>query len=167
MPTAQDQNRSGVMQGRALNSTVIGGAMLPHAPQFFTIPETEDRDTVEISGSSFRMTMPSSSFIRRHRLSRSMSGIRPRACSRAGISRWKVPSEIGLELVRQLYRQGFDPAFTSVAKIDYAMRHPAHPSRRRGSGPADLSQCLPPAPADDGALLCLWPGSRGSFPRWA
>ena len=23
-------------------STVIGGAMLPHAPQFFTIPDTED-----------------------------------------------------------------------------------------------------------------------------
>ena len=40
------------MQGRALNSSVIassviGGAMLPHAPQFFTMPETEDRDTVE------------------------------------------------------------------------------------------------------------------------
>ena len=25
---------------------------------------------------------------------------------------WKVPSEIGFELVRQLYRQNFDPAFT-------------------------------------------------------
>ena len=24
-------------------STVIGGAMLPHAPQFFTMPETEDK----------------------------------------------------------------------------------------------------------------------------
>jgi hypothetical protein len=28
-------------------SSVIGGAMLPHAPQFFTMPETEYRDTVE------------------------------------------------------------------------------------------------------------------------
>jgi 2,3-dihydroxyphenylpropionate 1,2-dioxygenase len=28
-------------------STVIGGAMLPHAPQFVTIPETEDKATVE------------------------------------------------------------------------------------------------------------------------
>src|SRR5271166_3930112 len=28
-------------------SSVIGGAMLPHAPQFFTMPETEDRNTVE------------------------------------------------------------------------------------------------------------------------
>src|SRR6202045_3351924 len=33
--------------GRAMMSSVIGGAMLPHAPQFFTMPETEDRDTVE------------------------------------------------------------------------------------------------------------------------
>src|SRR5690242_1256639 len=30
-----------------VNSSVIGGAMLPHAPQFFTMPDTEDRDTVE------------------------------------------------------------------------------------------------------------------------
>ena len=28
-------------------SRVIGGAMVPHAPQFFTMPETEDRNTVE------------------------------------------------------------------------------------------------------------------------
>ena len=27
-------------------STVIGGAMLPHAPQFFTMPETEDKAVV-------------------------------------------------------------------------------------------------------------------------
>ena len=27
-------------------STVIGGAMLPHAPQFFTQPETEDKSVI-------------------------------------------------------------------------------------------------------------------------
>src|SRR5262249_52154845 len=27
-------------------STVIGGAMLPHAPQFFTMPDTEDKNLV-------------------------------------------------------------------------------------------------------------------------
>ena len=27
-------------------STVIGGAMLPHAPQFFTMPDTEDKAVV-------------------------------------------------------------------------------------------------------------------------
>ena len=29
-----------------MQSTVIGGAMLPHAPQFFTMPETEDKALV-------------------------------------------------------------------------------------------------------------------------
>jgi 2,3-dihydroxyphenylpropionate 1,2-dioxygenase len=28
-------------------STVLGGALLPHAPQFFTMPETEDVQTVQ------------------------------------------------------------------------------------------------------------------------
>src|SRR5215467_15511303 len=32
---------------KAMMSTVIGGAMLPHAPQFFTMPETEDKKVVE------------------------------------------------------------------------------------------------------------------------
>src|SRR5438874_7415251 len=31
---------------RVMMSTVIGGAMLPHAPQFFTMPETEDKTVV-------------------------------------------------------------------------------------------------------------------------
>jgi 2,3-dihydroxyphenylpropionate 1,2-dioxygenase len=35
-----------------------------------------------------------------------------------------VPSEISFELVRQLYRAGFDPAFTSTAEIDYALGIP-------------------------------------------
>ena len=29
-----------------MQSTVIGGAMLPHAPQFFTMPDTEDKALV-------------------------------------------------------------------------------------------------------------------------
>src|SRR5258708_35662203 len=28
-------------------TTVVGGAMLPHAPQFFTMPPTEDRANVD------------------------------------------------------------------------------------------------------------------------
>src|SRR5437016_2786828 len=30
-----------------MKSTVVGGAMLPHAPQFFTMPDTEDKANVE------------------------------------------------------------------------------------------------------------------------
>ena len=29
-----------------MDTKVVGGAFLPHAPQFFTLPETEDKDTV-------------------------------------------------------------------------------------------------------------------------
>src|ERR1700744_609142 len=32
--------------GGSMPSTIVGGAMLPHAPQFFTLPETEDKATV-------------------------------------------------------------------------------------------------------------------------
>src|SRR5262245_60384725 len=32
---------------KTMVTTVIGGAMLPHAPQFFTMPPTEDRANVE------------------------------------------------------------------------------------------------------------------------
>src|SRR5438445_8321630 len=46
---------------------------------------------------------------------------------------WRVPGEVGFEIVRQMYAQGFDPAFTSVAKIDYALgiplTHLATPTR--------------------------------------
>src|ERR1700739_1049172 len=34
-------------ENKVMMSTVIGGAMLPHAPQFFTMPETEDKKNVE------------------------------------------------------------------------------------------------------------------------
>jgi 2,3-dihydroxyphenylpropionate 1,2-dioxygenase len=36
----------------------------------------------------------------------------------------QIPSAISFELVRQLYRQNFDPAFTSTARIDYAIGIP-------------------------------------------
>ena len=71
---------------------------------------------------------------------------------------WKVPSEIGFEIVRQLYRQNFDPAFTSTAKIDYAIGIPLTHLGHKRAGAADLRQRLPAAAADDGALLPVRPG---------
>ena len=59
----------------------------------------------------------------------------------------EVPSEIGFELVRQLYRQGFDPAFTSVAKIDYAMGIPlTHLGVEDPVLPIYVNAYLPPQP---------------------
>ena len=30
-----------------MKSTIVGGAMLPHAPQFFTVPDTEDKQVIQ------------------------------------------------------------------------------------------------------------------------
>lgn len=58
-----------------------------------------------------------------------------------------MPSELGVELVRQLYRQGFDPAFTSVAKVDYAMGIPLTHLRVVGPVlPIYVNAYLPPQP---------------------
>ena len=147
-------------------STVIGGAMLPHAPQFFTMPDTEDKANVErvrevaadigeqaarrsspTSGSSSPTTMPSSS---------STTSAPPFTVHVGGEAtgefagrkfHWKVPSEIGFEMVRQLYRQGFDPAFTSTAKIDYAIGIPlTHIGLTDPVLPIYVNAYLPPQP---------------------
>src|SRR5436309_3579590 len=60
---------------------------------------------------------------------------------------WKIPSEIGFEIVRQLYRQHFDPAFTSTAKIDYAIGIPlTHIGHTDPVLPIYVNAYLPPQP---------------------
>ena len=148
-----------------VKTSVIGGAMLPHAPQFFTMPETEDRATVErvrIAAAEigarlkamapdlwvifsndhaeqfFHQTAPPFTI---HVGGEATGGFAGREF------RWKVPSEIGFELVRQMYRQGFDPAFTSVAKIDYAIGIPlTHLGIDEPILPIYVNAYLPPQP---------------------
>jgi 2,3-dihydroxyphenylpropionate 1,2-dioxygenase len=159
-----------------VNSTVIGGAMLPHAPQFFTMPETEDREMVgrvrttaaEI-GARLKAMAPDLWIIISNDHSEQFFhlaapaftihvGSEARGAFAGRDFYWKVPSEVGFELVRQMYRQGFDPAFTSTAKIDYAIGNTLDASRGRGSGSADLRQRLSAAAANNGTLLFLWSG---------
>ena len=106
----------------AMTSTIIGGAMLPHAPQFFTLPDTEDMSVVaavkkvgaEI-GERLKALKPDLWIIfsndhagailppglRRHLL-RSMSAVkRERRIRRHAISIGRSRGEIGFELVRQ------------------------------------------------------------------
>src|SRR6202045_4383210 len=117
-------------------STVVGGAMLPHAPQFFTMPETEEKANVEHVrqvaadiGNKLRALKPDLWIIfSNDHAEQFFHNAAPPFTIHVGDAaegrfagrnfRWKVPSEIGLELVRQLYRQGFEPALTTVAKID-------------------------------------------------
>ena len=159
-----------MMQGRAINSSmiassIIGGALLPHAPQFFTMPETEDRDTVERVkgvaaeiGAKLKALSPdlwiifsndhAEQFFHQAAPPFTIHVGDAAAGKFAGRNfRWEVPSEVGFELVRQLYRQGFDPAFTSVAKIDYAMGIPlTHLCVEDPVLPIYVNAYLPPQP---------------------
>jgi 2,3-dihydroxyphenylpropionate 1,2-dioxygenase len=148
-----------------VQSSVIGGAMLPHAPQFFTMPETEDRATVarvktvarEI-GERLKALKPDLWLIfANDHAEQFFHHVAPAFTVHVGGSArgsfagrefyWKVPGEIGFEIVRQLYRQGFDPAFSSTAKVDYAIGIPlTHLGVQDPVLPISINAYLPPQP---------------------
>jgi 2,3-dihydroxyphenylpropionate 1,2-dioxygenase len=146
-------------------STVIGGAMLPHAPQFFTMPETEDRATVERVravaaqiGERLRALKPDLWLvIANDHAEQFFHHVCPAFTVHVGGEasgqfaghefRWRVPGETGFAIVKELYRQGFDPAFTSTAKIDYAMGIPlTHLGVEDPVLPISVNAYLPPQP---------------------
>jgi 2,3-dihydroxyphenylpropionate 1,2-dioxygenase len=146
-------------------STVIGGAMLPHAPQFFTMPDTEDKKNVEHVrevaadvGKKLRALQPDLwiIFSNDHAEQFFHTTAPPFTVHVGGEAsgnfagrkfHWKIPSEIGFEIVRQLYRQNFDPAFTSTAKIDYAIGIPlTHLGHTDPVLPIYVNAYLPPQP---------------------
>jgi 2,3-dihydroxyphenylpropionate 1,2-dioxygenase len=148
---------------RAMMSSVIGGAMLPHAPQFFTMPETEDRDTVERVktaaaeiGTRLRALRPDLWIIfANDHVEQFFHTAAPPFTIHVGDEakgefagrrfHWRVPGEVGFEIVRQMYAQGFDPAFTSVAKIDYALGIPlTHLEIADPALPISVNAYLPP-----------------------
>jgi len=148
-----------------VTSTVIGGAMLPHAPQFFTLPETEDPKTVERVrtvaaeiGEKLRALKPDLwiLFSNDHAEQFFHDAAPPFTVHVGGVAEgefagrrfhWPIPSEVGFALVRDLYRQGFDPAFTSTAKIDYAMGIPlTHLGHHEPVLPIYINAYLPPQP---------------------
>jgi len=146
-------------------TTIVGGAMLPHAPQFFTMPETEDRATVErvraaaaTIGEKLRALKPDLWIIfSNDHAEQFFHGVAPPFTIHVGGEgrgefagrqfHWQIPSAVSFELVRQLYRQGFDPAFTSTAKIDYAMGIPlTHLGHTDPVLPIYVNAYLPPQP---------------------
>src|SRR3989440_1755947 len=146
-------------------STVIGGAMLPHAPQFFTMPDTEDKKLVahvrEVAadiGKRLRALDPDLwiIFSNDHAEQFFHTTAPPFTVHVGGEATGdvagckfhrQVPSEIAFELVHQLYRQNFDPAFSSTAKIDYAIGIPlTHLGHTGPVLPIYVNAYLPPQP---------------------
>jgi 2,3-dihydroxyphenylpropionate 1,2-dioxygenase len=151
-----------------MHTTVIGGAMLPHAPQFFTMPETEDKANVEkvrtvarTIGDKLRALKPDLWIIfSNDHCEQFFHNVAPPFTIHVGGEasgefaghkfHWRVPSEIGFELVRELYRQNFDPAFTSTAKIDYAIGIPlTHLALTDPVLPIFVNAYLPPQPTPE------------------
>jgi 2,3-dihydroxyphenylpropionate 1,2-dioxygenase len=146
-------------------SSAIGGAMLPHAPQFFSIPETEDSATIarvkEVAheiGSRLKALKPDLWIIfAEDHAEQFFHNVAPAFTVHVGGSasgsfagrpfHWRVPGETGFEIVRKLYRQDFDPAFTSAAKIDYAIGIPlTHLGVEDPVLPISVYACPPPQP---------------------
>jgi 2,3-dihydroxyphenylpropionate 1,2-dioxygenase len=148
-----------------MKSTIVGGAMLPHAPQFFTMPDTEDKRVIQAVrnvaadiGEKLRGLNPDLwiIFSNDHAEQFFHHTAPPFTIHVGGEAfgtfagrkfHWKVPSEIGFEIVRDLYRQNFDPAFSSTAKIDYAIGIPlTHIGHTDPVLPIYVNAYLPPQP---------------------
>ncbi len=148
-----------------MRSAIVGGAMLPHAPQFFTLPDTEDKQTVgrvrtiaAQIGERLAALQPDLWVIfSNDHAEQFFHNVAPAFTIHVGGEAsghfagrdfyWRVPGEVGHALVRDLYRQGFDPAFTSTAKIDYAIGIPlTHLGLTAPVLPIYINAYLPPQP---------------------
>ena len=148
------------------NPYILGGAMLPHAPQFFTQPETEDKATIarvqQVAakiGEGLKALKPDVWIVigNDHAQQFFANVAPPFTLHVGGVGRgtfagrefkFNIASEIGFALVKDFYRAGFDPAFTSTAEIDYAL---GIPMTHLGIGDAPIlpiyvNAYLPPQP---------------------
>jgi 2,3-dihydroxyphenylpropionate 1,2-dioxygenase len=146
-------------------STILGGAMLPHAPQFFTLPETEDKENVARVraaavriGEELKALRPDVwiSVSNDHAFQFFQKVAPPFTLHVGGEARgefagrqfhYRIASELSFRVVRELYRMGFDPAFTSTAQVDYALGIPlTHMGVEAPVLPIFVNAYLPPQP---------------------
>lgn len=121
---------------------IVGGVCMAHAPQFFTLPDSEDKATVERvrslaaeNGEKLRALKPDVTLVvaNDHANQFLLHCVPSFAIHRgkqasghfAGRDfRFDVDSETATDLVRYLQDEKFDPAFTSTAELDYAFGIP-------------------------------------------
>lgn len=121
---------------------VVGGAGVPHAPQFFTLPPTEDHDqvarveaTMGRIGEGLRALEPDVVvIIANDHLENHMLHTVPSFTLHCGAEvsgsfagrdfRWPIPSERAAAVLRALQEEGFDPAFSMNATIGYEFAIP-------------------------------------------
>lgn len=147
------------------DGAILGGAMLPHAPQFFTLPETEDKANVaavqavaSVIGERLKALQPEVwiTVSNDHAFQFFQKVAPPFALHVGGQAEgefagrrfsYRIAGELSLSLVRELYRMGFDPAFTSTAEVDYALGIPlSHMAVDALMLPIFVNAYLPPQP---------------------
>lgn len=145
---------------------VLGGALLPHAPQFFTRPESEDKETIArvervaaSIGDRLAALRPdvwvtvSNDHAQQFFLDCAPPfvfhvGAEARGSFAGKDFHYPIASELSYALVRGLYRLGFDPAFSSTAAVDYALGIPlTHLGVDAPLVPLFVNAYLPPQPA--------------------
>jgi 2,3-dihydroxyphenylpropionate 1,2-dioxygenase len=149
-----------------MNQHVLGGAFLPHAPQFFTEPETEDQATIERVravgaeiGAKLAALKPdfwivigndhAEQFFLHATPAFTLHMGGEASGSFAGRDfHYRVAGEDSLALIRYLQGESFDPAFTSTAGIDYALGIPmTHLGIDGPVIPIYVNAYVPPQPA--------------------
>jgi 2,3-dihydroxyphenylpropionate 1,2-dioxygenase len=121
---------------------LLGGALLPHAPQFFSLPDTEDKALVERVrkvmgevGEKLAALKPDVWIIvANDHANQFLLHCTPPFCLHLGTEakgsfvgrefKYKIASDVSMRLMEELQALGFDPAFTNSAGIDYAFGIP-------------------------------------------
>jgi len=147
---------------------IVGGVMMPHAPQFFTLPETEDKATVdrvkqaaETIGRALEAHNPDVWIILANdHVNQFFLHATPPFTIHLGAEAkgsfagrdfgWPIPSDAALDITKRLYRDGFDVAFTNTAKIDYAFGIPlTFLNVNRPILPVYVNSYVPPQPTPE------------------
>ena len=121
---------------------IVGGVCMAHAPQFFTLPPSEDKETVERvrtlaaeNGRRLRDLDPDVVVViaNDHANQFLLHCVPSFALHRGGVAKghfagrdfaFDVDSDTSTSLLRYLQEEKFDPAFTSTAELDYAFGIP-------------------------------------------
>jgi 2,3-dihydroxyphenylpropionate 1,2-dioxygenase len=138
---------------------------MAHAPQFFTLPETEDKATVariealaRENGRRLRALKPDVTVVvaNDHANQFLLHCVAPFVLHRGAEAvghfagrefRWPVAHEVSTALLRNLQAEGFDPAFSSDAALDYAFGIPLTFLGHRGPiVPLYVNAYVPPQP---------------------
>lgn len=136
---SQDESHNGPLPNR--RPGVVGAAIVPHAPQFLTLPETEDKAQVarvntamRELGDRFRGLGPDLTIvISNAHCDDFVTRCVPAFALHCGTvaegsgghsGKWPIAGDTGYALVRELLDLGFDPAFTLDAGLGTAFTIP-------------------------------------------